>query len=70
MMSTANGMNGGLADPAAAGGAPDWAGNDAFASGFDNNKSPVSRVGQFFKSMLHYVASARTSGFVLFSLSG
>ena len=48
MMSTANGMNGGLADPAAAGGAPDWAGNDAFASGFDNNKSPVSRVGQFF----------------------
>ena len=44
IMSTANGMNGALADPAVApeavGG---WASNDAFASGFDDNKSPVSR---------------------------
>ena len=43
VMSAANGMNGALADPAVApavvGG---WASNDAFASGFDDNKSPVS----------------------------
>ena len=42
-MSAANGMNGALTDPAVApavvGG---WASNDAFASGFDDNKSPVS----------------------------
>ena len=43
-MSNANGMNGGFADPAAVGNeaVPGWASNDAFASGFDDNKSPVS----------------------------
>ena len=49
VMSAANGMNGALADPAVApavvGG---WASNDAFASGFDDNKSPVSTI--FFRS--------------------
>ena len=46
IMSAANGMNGTLSDPAVApevvGG---WASNDAFGSGFDDNKSPVSRAG-------------------------
>ena len=56
VMSAANGMNGALADPAVApavvGG---WASNDAFASGFDDNKSPVSTI--FFRNPVTRKAS-------------